>query len=252
MARKARKDLEGKYFHIMVQGIGKEMIFPDNNSKGYYIEKIKEAKVKNKIFIFAFCIMGNHAHLLLKGENVKTVSLFMKGINTEYARYYNNMKHRIGYVFRGRYKSEIIEDAKYLINCLAYIHNNPVKAKIVNKAEEYSYSSYNNYLNGSGIVDFVEAKNYYDISAANIKAIMKEKSHSDWMEHDDKEYEEYEKVIDELVKKYSLSKNSLEEDDLLSNVVLEIRERTGLSLRKIADLLVINRERIRSVIRDKR
>jgi len=90
MARIARKHYEGKYFHVMVQGIGKEQIFSDDNSKGYYLSVMEEAKVDNKISIFAFCVMGNHAHILMKAEKIRNISLFMKEINGEYARYYNN------------------------------------------------------------------------------------------------------------------------------------------------------------------
>jgi len=250
MPRLARKSLEGKHFHVMVQGIGKEMIFPDNNCKGYYISLLEKAKVKNKIFIFAFCIMENHAHCLIEAKNINAMSLFMKEINTEYARYYNNICSRVGYVFRGRFRSELIEDVKYLINCLAYIHNNPVNAKMVEKAEEYGYSSYTNYLTKAGIVDFKEAKMYYDISPSNIKAIMKEKSNSTWLEHNDKELEKYDDVIDELVIRYGLSKSKLESDDkLLGKVAVELKERTGLSLRKISGLLGLARERVRVAVR---
>jgi len=246
MARKPRRELKGQYYHIMVQGIGKEKIFPDDDSKGYYLSTMKEAKIKNKIFIFAFCIMGNHAHILIKAETIRDISLFMKEINGEYAKYYNNTRTRVGYVFRGRFKSEVINDEKHLVNCMAYIHNNPVKAKLTNEAKEYKYSSYTNYINQNGIIDFDEAKKHYDISPSNVKAIMKEKSHSDWIEHDDADYEKYEDVLDEMVNKYNLTKRKLEEDDeLLRKVIEEMQRRAGLSLRKIATVLEINRERIR-------
>jgi REP element-mobilizing transposase RayT len=251
MARKSRKELDGKYFHILVQGIGKEMIFPEDEHKGYYLSIMEKAKIKNKIFIFAFCVMGNHAHILIKADKINKISLFMKEVNTEYARYYNNIMERVGYVFRGRFKSEVINDEKYLVNCMAYIHNNPVKAHIIKKAEDYKYSSYTNYLTKRGIVDFKEAGKHYGISPSNIKAIMKEKSHSEWLEHDDTEYEDEEEVFEELIKKYNITKNRLEEDEILKAVIDEMQERAGLSLRKIAILLEINRERVRAVITDK-
>ena len=244
MPRIARKRLEGKYFHIMVQGIDKEMIFPDNDSKGYYLSLLEKAKVKNKIFIFAFCIMGNHAHLLMKAENVKAISSSMHGVNREYGRYYNNVLNRVGYVFRGRYRSEAIEDQRHLINCLAYIHNNPVKAKIVKKAEDYGYSSYKNYLKRMGIVDFEEAKKYYDISGSNIKAVMKEKSNSDWIEHDDKEYEDSEIVLEEIVTKYDIN-GKLTDYNLAARISKELMSRSGVSLRKCAEILGVGRERLR-------
>ena len=186
--------------------------------------------------------MSNHSHILIKAENVKNISLFMKEINTEYARYYNTTRRRAGYVFRGRFKSEVINDEKHLLNCIAYI---------LKRAEDYNYSSYANYLTKRGIVDFKEAKKYYDMSPSNMKEIMKEKSHSDWIEHDDMEYENYEEVLEELIKRYQLTKKRLEDDEILREVVEEIQRRTGLSLRKISGLLEINRERVRAVAADK-
>jgi len=232
----------------MVQGIGKENIFPDDNTKGYYLTSIQKAKERCKgARILSFCVMSNHAHILLSVNNVKTLSMFMNYVNSEYARYYNNENDRVGYVFRDRFKSEVISDKKHLLNCLAYIHNNPVKAKIAGKAEEYRYSSYTNYLKErEGILDFEEAGKHYDISPSNIAAIMKEKSHSDWIEHDDKTYEDSEDVLENLIKKYNISGGKIDYD-LGAKMAKELIERSGLSLRKAADLLGIGRETLRKV-----
>ncbi|MCL2144865.1 MAG: transposase, partial [Endomicrobia bacterium] len=167
MPRTARKNFDGKYFHIMVQGIAKENIFSDDNTKGYYLSCMQNAAEKNPVAILGFCVMSNHAHLLLSAENISIAAKYMKLVNVEYARYYNTINQRVGYVFRDRFKSEVIQDKKYLLNCLVYIHNNPVEAKIVDRAQDYNYSSYTNYLTGRGIVDFKEAKELYDISPEN-------------------------------------------------------------------------------------
>ena len=69
----------------------------------------------------------------------------MHKINGNYARYYNYMENRVGYVFRDRFKSQPIMSEKQLYNCIRYIHLNPVKAKIVENPEQYKYSSYRIY-----------------------------------------------------------------------------------------------------------
>jgi REP element-mobilizing transposase RayT len=248
MPRNSRKSTDGKYFHVMVQAIAKENIFSDNNKKGYYLTSIKKAREKHSgVFVLAFCIMSNHAHLLLSAENISCVSDFMSIANADYARYYNNETNRVGYVFRDRFKSEIIDNEKYLINCMAYIHNNPVKAEMVQRAEDYDYSSYRNYLTRHGIVDFKEAEKYYDTTPSNIKAIMEEKSHSSWLEHDDNNYENYETVLEELMKKYKILKGEIELD-LAAKIAKELKIRTNLSYRKIADILGLARENLRRVI----
>ena len=251
MSRKARKIIDGKYFHVMVQGIAQENIFPDDDSKGYYLACIKKAKEKHCAKILAFCVMSNHSHLLMSVNGIDNVTEFMSFVNTLYARYYNNENNRIGYVFRDRFKSELIDKEKYLLNCLAYIHNNPVKAGMIKRAEDYKYSSYINYLTKRGIVDFAEAKKYYDITPANIKAIMKEKSHSDWLEHEDKIYEKSKDVLDELMARYNISSNKLSYN-LAAKMSKELIERCGISLRKSAGLLGVGRERLRQVMSAKK
>jgi len=244
MPRNARKSIEGKYFHVMVQGIAKDAVFPDDNSKGYYLESINKAKEKNKVYLYAFCVMSNHAHLLLYAENISIIAVFMNNVNANYARYYNNVNDRVGYVFRDRFKSEVIQNEKHLINCLAYIHNNPVKAYIVKRAEDYGYSSYTNYLTKMGIVDFEEASKHYDISPSNIKAIMKETSNSDWLEHDDNVYEDEEKVLEELINRYNITSNKTDYD-LAAKLAKELQTRCGISLRRCAEILGVGRERLR-------
>ena len=90
--------------------------------------------------------MGNHAHILIKTENVDEMSKYMKKVNTSYALYYNKKNMREGYVFKNRFFSQQIEDKKHLFSCIVYIHKNPVKANIVRNMESYKFSSYNDYF----------------------------------------------------------------------------------------------------------
>ena len=69
----------------------------------------------------------------------KKLSEFMHRVNTIYASYYNHENNRVGYVFRNRYQIQTIKDEKHLKGCIVYIHNNPVKAMIVNKCSDYNY-----------------------------------------------------------------------------------------------------------------
>lgn len=244
MARRARKNINSEYWHIMVQGIGREYVFPDDESKGYYLAGIRKSQEKSKVKLMAFCVMGNHAHLLLYTPSIKELSDFMARTNSDYAMYYNRRHKRVGYVFRDRFKSEAIADVEQLINCVVYIQNNPVQAGIVEKAEDYMFSSYTNYLNGRGIVDFEEAANHFDVSPGNMRQIMLEKSFIKWMEHNDRAYEEPEDVLSELVTRYNVSSNKLS-DELLVKFGGEMRERCGMSYREIANLLEVGREKLR-------
>ena len=110
-------------------------------------------KYKNEcnVQLLAYCIMDNHAHLLLYAEKIEDMSKFMHFVNSSYSNYYNKVNNRVGYVFRDRYKSEPIYKEQYLLNCINYIHMNPVQAGIIKEAEKYKYSSCEQYMNNTGI-----------------------------------------------------------------------------------------------------
>jgi len=142
MPRVPRFYSDTSFFHVMTQGIKKEYIFNQSEDAQRYISILYNTKDECKINIIAYCIMNNHAHLLLKTSKVENLSKFMQKANGKYARYYNKKYERVGYVFRDRFKSEAIYTEQNLYNCILYIYNNPVKAGICNSPEEYLFSNY--------------------------------------------------------------------------------------------------------------
>ena len=247
MPRNPRKNAEGNFYHVMVQGIGKEHIFPDDDCKGYYLRCMQSTQEKYPAKIPAFCVMGNHAHALLSVENAAELSSYLRIVNSAYTSYYNRIHGRVGYVFRDRFRSELIVDERHLLYCLAYIQNNPLKAGMVKKAEDYNYSSYKNYLSGNGIVDFDEAKKYYEIKAETIAEIMQERTDVNWIGHEEeKRYECKEKVLGELKKKYGLkSGEKLKDMDTAALITREIMRRCGASIKEMAKKLGVGRETLR-------
>lgn len=149
MARIPRNNLNASFFHVMVQGIKKEQIFKESTCKEKYLNLIERYQANCKIDVLSYCIMNNHTHMLLHTKEISNMSKFMHKVNTEYAKFYNDISNgRVGYVFRDRFLSEPITNNEYLFQCINYIHNNPVKAEIVSECKDYKYSSYKNYLNG--------------------------------------------------------------------------------------------------------
>ena len=161
MSRIARKNLKTTFLHIMVQGVNKEYIFNSN----YYIEKylniIDIVQKEYNFTIIAYCVMNNHAHFLIYTEDINILGKAMKKINQKYAQEYNKIENRCGILFRNRYKAEPIYDIKYLINCIKYIHDNPVKAKIVLNCEDYQYSSYKDYKENKGVSQSIIMKKIF-------------------------------------------------------------------------------------------
>ena len=145
MPRNSRNYINTTFFHIMVQGLNKEFIFNKDEDKKQYLKFVNKIKKEVNIKIISYCVMDNHVHILVKTDTTDQLSKFMHKVNTLYAIYYNQKYNRVGYVFRDRYKSQIIYSEKQLYACINYIHNNPVKAQICKFPCEYEYSSYNEY-----------------------------------------------------------------------------------------------------------
>lgn len=152
MPRLPRNIHKTGFFHIMVQGINKSYIFQTEAQKKEYIKLMKECNKKFDIKIIAYCIMDNHSHMIIYSEHIANISKYMKSLNTSYGIYYNKTNDRIGFVFRNRFQSQYIDEQSYLINCIKYIHMNPVKAGKELKEEDYKYSSYNEYFKNKKII----------------------------------------------------------------------------------------------------
>lgn len=153
MNRKSRSSYGNGFFHVMVQGINKKYIFEKNLDKEEYLSLLLRYKEKFNITLLAYCIMGNHAHLLIYTEEIYEMSKYMRLVNSIFAKDYNKATGRVGYVFRDRFNSQYIDSKEYLLKCLRYIHMNPVKAKMVDNPEEYKFSSYNNFLKKNGFIN---------------------------------------------------------------------------------------------------
>lgn len=105
----------------MVQGINKEYIFKTNEEKNKYLELLKKYYLEFEIDIIAYCIMDNHAHMLLYSEKIQNISNFMRQINSIYAMHYNKKKDRVGYVYRNRFESVPIMTREQMYTCIKYI-----------------------------------------------------------------------------------------------------------------------------------
>lgn len=153
MPRKARRLIGSLFIHNMVQGINQEYIFQEDEDKIKYVSLMKKYYQKSNIVIIAYCIMDNHVHMLIYTNDIDNISKFMKELNSQYAMYYNRKHNRVGYVFRNRFDSKPIFTQKHILNCIKYIHMNPVKANKVSKEQDYIFSSYNDYINKENFIN---------------------------------------------------------------------------------------------------
>jgi len=140
MPRRARKQSSTSIYHVMSRGLNKLPVFEEIRERSRMLNLIRENVEKYNVEIYAYCIMSNHFHLLIKAD-LKELASFMAKIIAEFARYYNQKHNRVGFVFQGRYKSQCVENIGYFWNCLRYIHNNPLYLEEIDRIENYKYSS---------------------------------------------------------------------------------------------------------------
>ena len=146
MPRIAREFTYANFIHIVTEGIKKEYIFYKNQYKSEYIKLLKKYIAESKkLNLLAYCIMSNHAHILIYTEDINEMIKLMRKINTTYAIYYNKEEERVGYVFANRYYSQPIKNETHLFTCIKYIHNNPIKAGVVKNTKEYKFSSFTDF-----------------------------------------------------------------------------------------------------------
>ena len=142
--RTQRTRSEANIYHIVARGSGRQLIFDDAADRVHFLETLENNLDASSVQMYAWCLMGNHVHLLLKGP-MDAISTCMKNTLSSYAQYFNAKSGRTGHLFQGRFKSEPIDSDEYLLTVACYIHNNPVKAGLAS-AERYRWSSYREYM----------------------------------------------------------------------------------------------------------
>ena len=154
MPRTARKKSYTQVYHVMLRGINRQQIFHDKEDYQYFISLLKRYKESCGYQLFAYCLMGNHIHLLIQEGKETALGDAFRHIGSAFVYWYNIKYERVGHLFQDRYKSEAVEDNAYLLTVFRYILMNPVKAGLCSNAEQYPYSSAREYLHGlKGITD---------------------------------------------------------------------------------------------------
>lgn len=139
MSRNARVIIENGCYHVITRGIEESQTFFDDSDYKRYSNFLKKYKKQFLCKLYGWCLMPNHPHLILCSNNL---SKTMHAINSSYAQYFNCKYNRVGYVWQNRFKSYVVNKDKYLLNLIAYVEYNPVRAKIVSNPEDYKWSSY--------------------------------------------------------------------------------------------------------------
>jgi REP element-mobilizing transposase RayT len=144
MPRKARIDAPGALHHIIIRGIERRRIFSDDQDRDNFVERLGEIVTETKTFCFAWALIPNHAHILLRTGHTSLATV-MRRLLTGYAVSYNRRHRRHGHLFQNRYKSILCQEDAYLLELVRYIHLNPLRAKLVKSladTDKYPYSGH--------------------------------------------------------------------------------------------------------------
>ena len=150
MPRQSRKESGTGIYHVMLRGINHQSIFNDEEDYYHFIATLDRVRFRyddegapcgSNCTYYAYCLMSNHVHLLIR-ERGESIGETIKRIASSYVFYYNHKYARDGHLFRDRFKSEPVNDMAYFATLLRYIHQNPVKANLVERVGDYSYSSW--------------------------------------------------------------------------------------------------------------
>lgn len=224
MPRRARQESFTAMYHVMVRGLNKLPVFNQTREKTRIINLLRENILNYEVAIYAYCIMSNHFHLLIKAD-VKILASFMAKVLAAYAHYYNFKHNRIGYVFQDRFKSQCVEEEAYFWNCLRYIHNNPFYKGKIEELLSYRYCSMAEF--------YYNKRDIIDESALNMKNCKFDADH---------DFLDFHKIssrvvfadVDEDVYRNNLA--------IAKEILAEMQRKTGLSGEEILEYIKTRKE----------
>lgn len=252
MTRVSRKLSETGIYHVMLRGNERRKIFLNDGDRKRFLDILSEKSKEKEFSVLAYCLMDNHIHMLIR-EGKDQINRVMKRIGISYVYYFNKKYNRTGHLFQDRFKSEPINDERYLMAAVRYIHNNPVEAIIVKDPVRYRWSSYNSYINkdnaNNGITDrdFI-LKIFSDSEEQAVKQFIsfsKEQADEEFIDIEEK-VETDKKIKNEAealnyIKNVLREKSGSESNVIRNEIILYLKENSTLSVRQIAAIMGINR-----------
>ena len=142
MPRKPRFFLPNVPNHIVQRGKNHDPVFFEPSDYYFYLDKLREALIKYDCSLHSYALMTNHIHLLMSSKDKSGISHVMQYVGRFYVPYINHKYQLSGSIWEGRFKSNLIESERYLLTCMRYIEENPVRANMVNHPKDYLFSSY--------------------------------------------------------------------------------------------------------------
>ena len=234
----------------MLRGIDKRDIFLDTEDKWKFMQKLKASKDAAGFKLYGYCLMDNHVHLVIhESEDIGDI---VKRITVSYIRWHNIKHGRTGHLFENRYKSESVEDEAYLTNLLRYVHQNPVKAKIVKYPKQYIWSSYNSYLSSyDGEKSFVDTQliESYLKSKESFEKYMGEESDDEYLDYKTVTRYSDDKLRHKIEENYDIAMLKDTDKKKRNEIIRDIHRETKVSIRQLSRVLEIGKNIVENAIK---
>ncbi|KQV92860.1 transposase [Rhizobacter sp. Root1221] len=141
MARPLRIEFPGAIYHVTSRGDRREPIFVDDNDRHALLAVLEQALARFGAHSLAYCLMGNHYHLVLCTRQ-GNLSALMRHLNGVFTQAFNRRHNKVGHLFQGRFKAILVDEEAYLLEVCRYVELNPVRARIVQHPRDWLWSSY--------------------------------------------------------------------------------------------------------------
>ena len=151
MPRQPRFCPAGYPVHVVQRGVNRAVCFTSDQDMAAYAASLKEGAKRYEVAVHAWVFMTNHVHLLVTPSSDDGVSRLMRHIGRHYVQPFNFKYARTGPLFEGRFKSTLVQNADYLLQCIRYIELNPVRAGMTKDPGNYIWSSYRAHAFGKGV-----------------------------------------------------------------------------------------------------
>jgi putative transposase len=139
MARRPRNELPDGFFHATARAVGGDALFRDDLDRAFFVEQLTRAGAAFRWACHAYCLMTTHYHLIVEASQER-LSLGMHRLNGSYAQTFNARHGRRGHVFEERFSAFVIEGDSYLEQACHYVLQNPVRAGLCERAEDWPWS----------------------------------------------------------------------------------------------------------------
>jgi putative transposase len=142
MPRRPRVFVPDISVHVIHRGINRAAIVCDDADRALFLALLRRAAQRHRLLIHGFVLMDTHYHLIVTPPDQFSLPETMKDLGERYVRYFNGRYRRIGTLWNGPYRSLMIYDATYWLTCLRYIEQNPVRARMVRRPVDFTWSSH--------------------------------------------------------------------------------------------------------------